>query len=308
MKIEEYSLLSEEELKTRIARLKVGKGAVILAHSYQRQEVQDVADFIGDSLGLSQEARRTDSSIIVFCGVHFMAESAKILNVHKKVLLPDPAAGCPLADMVTPQMLRKLKRKHPGSAVVCYINSTAAVKAESDICCTSANAVKVVQSLGERDIIFIPDKNLGAYVSSVTGKPMILGNGFCYVHEQFTVRDVQRARKLHPDFTVVVHPECKPSVTALADAVTSTSGMVALAEEKDKLVFGTEEGLIQRLRKTYPLKQIEFLGKENLCATMKLTTLEKVLRSLEEEVHEIELEPSVIEGAGRALERMLEVS
>jgi quinolinate synthase len=308
VKIEEYSLLSEEELKRRIAGLKDEKGAVILAHNYQRQEVQDVADFTGDSLGLSQEATRTDARIIVFCGVRFMAESAKILNVQKKVLLPDRAAGCPLADMVTPQILRKLKQENPGSTVVCYINSTAAVKAESDICCTSANAVKVVRSLGDRKIIFVPDKNLGAYVSSVTGRPMVLGTGFCYVHEQFTVRDVERARGLHPGFTIVVHPECTPAVTALADAVASTSGMVALAKEKDRLVFGTEEGLIQRLRKIYPQKQIEFLGEENLCATMKLTTLEKVLRSLEEEVYEIELEPSVIEGAERALRRMLEVS
>ena len=291
-----------------IMRLKSKKEAVFLIHNYQIPEVQDIADFLGDSLGLAKEAAETDSRMIVFCGVRFMAETAKILSPEKTVLLPRKDAGCPMADMITREQLKALKSEHPDAKVVSYVNTSAHVKAESDVCCTSANAVAVVRNIKADKIIFTPDKNLAAYCQRFVDKEIIPWSGYCYVHERITKEEVLLAKTRYPDAVLLVHPECRPSVIDVADAVLSTSGMVDFAKksEKKRFLIGTEQGLIYRLKKECPGKEFYAAGTAKLCRSMKLTTLKDVLLSLREERHAIELPERIIESARRALEAMLD--
>jgi len=295
------------ELKERIAALKAQRNAVILAHNYQRPEVQDVADFVGDSLELSQRAANTGADVIVFCGVHFMAETAAILCPGRKVLLPDAAAGCPMADMITPEKLQEFKRQHPQSAVVCYVNSSAAVKADSDICCTSANANRVVLSLADRKILFVPDRYLGGYVHEVTGRDLLLWPGFCPTHMKINRENILKLKSRYPGAHVVVHPECRPEVRELADAVLSTGGICRYADEKPfkTLIVGTEMGILHRLRKENSHKTFVPASMRAVCPNMKRITLEKVLRSLETLQPEITVPEEVRSRAHRAVERML---
>jgi quinolinate synthase len=314
MERDEYEKLPPLELTDRIGRAKAEKNAVLLVHNYQKLEIQELGDFIGDSLGLSQEAAKTEAEVIEFCGVDFMAESAKILNPNKTVLIPEKEARCPMAAMITPDALRNMKAAHPDAVVVCYVNTTAAVKAESDICCTSSNAIQVVQSLGDREIIFVPDKNLAAYVARETGANIIPWNGRCYVHADFTIDDVQEAKRIHPKAKLVVHPECPPEVIDEADWVTSTSGMVAYVEQhrneiqKYGVVIGTEIGLVQLLQTRYPELNIDPLSEWAICTQMKMNNLAKVCWSLENNEHRIELPEEMMHKARRSLERMLEVT
>lgn len=301
-----------EELKKKILRLKQERNAVIIAHNYQRDEVQEVADITGDSLALSQAAVRTDADIIVFCGVHFMAETAAILNPDKTVLLPVAEAGCPMADMITPEKLRAKKAEYPDAAVVCYVNSSARVKAESDICCTSSNAVEIVRSLkNHRQIIFVPDRNLGNYIQSqVPDKEIILWKGFCPTHIRVQEEDIIEARQEYADAEFVAHPECEPEVLALADHICSTGGMFKYVKssKSKKFIIGTESGMLYRLRKENPDKEF-FLATEHLiCPSMKLTTLGWVAHSLEAMVKKVEVPRDVRARAKFALDRMLEVS
>ena len=290
-----------------ILRLKKEKNAIILVHNYQRPEIQDIADFLGDSLGLSREAAKTDARIIVFCGVRFMAETAKILSPEKIVLLPRKDAGCPMADMITAENLRILKEKYPDVKVVSYVNTNADVKAESDICCTSANAVEVVRNVKGERIIFTPDKNLAAYCQRFTNKEIIPWNGYCYVHEKIRKEEVRLAKEKFPDALLLVHPECNPSVIDLADEVLSTSGMLNFAKKSNKKRFliGTEEGLIYRLKKENPEKEFYTAGTAKMCRNMKLTTLNDVYLSLKEERYAIELPEGIIKSAQKALMEMM---
>jgi quinolinate synthase len=306
----EYSALSKAELQERILRRKEELNAVILGHNYQRVEIQDVSDFLGDSLGLSQEAAATDADMIVFCGVHFMAETAKVLSPGKRVLMPDPKAGCPMADFVTGDALRRLKAQHPGAAVVAYVNSTAEVKAESDVCCTSSNAVAVVESIPrEQPIIFVPDRNLARYVVERTGRDNVIAwDGYCYVHDDMVLVELDAARKAHPKAKVVVHPEARKDLLDEADFITSTSGMVTLAEDHDELIIGTERGLVDRLVQQYPEKTFIPLSGAAICGNMKLNTLAKLAWSLDHEKYEITLPEDVRVRAERSLRRMLALS
>ncbi|MBE3114103.1 MAG: quinolinate synthase NadA [Actinobacteria bacterium] len=290
-----------------IAKLKKEKNAIILVHNYQRPEIQDIADFLGDSLGLAKQAAETKARIIVFCGVRFMAETAKILSPEKMVIIPRKDAGCPMADMITAEDLRILKEKYPDAKVVSYVNTNADVKAESDICCTSANAVKVVKNISAEKIIFTPDKNLAAYCQRFTDKEIISWDGYCHVHERITKEEVLLAKEKFPDALLLVHPECKPSVIDLADEVLSTSGMVSFAKKSDKKRFliGTEEGLIYRLKKENPEKEFYAAGTAKMCRNMKLTTLNDVCLSLKEERYPIELAGEIIKSAQKALTAML---
>lgn len=295
----------------KIKGLKKRRKAVILSHNYQRGEIQDIADFIGDSLGLSQQAAKTRAEVIVFCGVHFMAETAAILCPDKTVLMPDVQAGCPMASMITPDALRKKKEETPGARVVCYVNTTAAVKAESDICCTSSNAQKVVSSIPEdEEIIFVPDKSLGDYVSSRLGRKMILWPGYCPTHHRILAQDILRCRKGHPEAKVVVHPECTPDVIALANHVASTTGIAKYARESEarEIIVGTENGIIYRLQKESPGKTFIPATDQALCPNMKKNTLEKVLWCLEDMETEVSVPKDVAERARLAIERMMELS
>ena len=320
-------------LRDKILKLKKDLNAIILAHNYQRAEVQDIADITGDSLELSRAAAKTDYKVIVFCGVHFMAESASILSPDKTVLLPEIAAGCPMADMVTvagPRKtrrefytdvlgiafefaddftLRDMKKKHPGVPVVAYVNTSAAVKAESDICCTSSNVVKVVESLKEDTVICIPDRNLSAYAARRTKKKIIAWDGFCNVHARLDVDDVNKAKEEHPDALLVVHPECPPEVQDMADHITSTSGMLRFCRESNhkEFIIGTEEGLLHRLRKDSPDKKFYVLSSEMVCPNMKRTKIESVLRAMEKMEHVIKVPEEIRVPAKRALDRMLEI-
>lgn len=297
------------ELVDKILDLKRKRKAVILAHNYQPGEVQDIADFVGDSLELSQNAARTEARVIVFCGVHFMAETASILCPDKMALLPDPAAGCPMADMVTAEKLRQKKRELPGAAVVCYINSTAEVKAESDICCTSANAVRVVESLDSKRILFVPDKYLGHYISTKVEKEMVFWPGFCPTHVRILPQHIIQLREEYPRAKVVVHPECRPEVIALADEVLSTGGMCRYARRDDvsHMIVGTEIGIIYRLQKENPGKKFTPASGQAVCPNMKLITLEKILRSLETMAPEVRVPEEIRLRARAAVDRMLEV-
>ncbi|HXY62562.1 MAG TPA: quinolinate synthase [Nitrospirota bacterium] len=323
-----------DALRDKIYKLKKDLNAVILAHNYQRPEVQDIADIVGDSLELSRAAAKTDFKVIVFCGVHFMAESASILSPDKTVLLPEIGAGCPMADMVTVKGPRKtrrdlytdimgitfqfaddftlldMKRNHPGVPVVAYVNTSAAVKAESDICCTSSNVVKVVESLKSDTIICIPDRNLSAYAAKRTKKKIISWDGFCNVHHaHLEVTDVKRAKAAHPDAVLVVHPECPPEVQDMADQITSTSGMLRFCKESNhkEFIIGTEEGILHRLKKESPDKQFYILNKEMICPNMKRTKLESVVAAMEKMQYVIKVPEDIRIPAKRALDRMLEI-
>lgn len=306
----DYAALPAAELKERVLRGKEALNAVILGHNYQRGEIQDVSDFLGDSLGLSQEAAATKADVIVFCGVHFMAETAKVLSPQKRVLMPDLRAGCPMADFVTGDALRRLKAQHPEAAVVAYVNSTAEVKAESDICCTSSNAVLVCESIPrERPILFVPDRNLARYVVEKTGREnLIAWDGYCYVHDDMVLVELDAARKANPRAKVVIHPEARKDLLDQADFVTSTSGMVKLAEDHDELIIGTERGLVDRLVEQYPAKKFIPLSGAAICGNMKLNTLAKLAWSLEHERHEVLLDEDIRVRAERSLRRMLELS
>jgi quinolinate synthase len=299
----------DAELVEKISALKKRRNAVILAHNYQLGEVQDIADFVGDSLELSQDAASTDADVIVFCGVQFMAETASILCPEKLVLLPAINAGCLLADMITAERLRAAKKEHPQAAVVCYVNSPAEVKAESDICCTSANAIEVVNSLGPREILFVPDQNLGHWVSSRTGKKMLLWPGFCPSHVRIKPQRIKQLKQDHPQARVVVHPECTPEVIALADEVAGTGGMCRYAQRDDvrEMIVGTELGIIHRLRKENPDKKFIPASEDAICPDMKLITLDKVLRSLEEMGPEVKVPEQIRVRARAAVDRMLQV-
>jgi len=299
------------ELVEKILNLKAKKKAIILVHNYQLGEVQDIADFIGDSLELSQKAAKTDAEVIVFCGVHFMAETASIICPDKTILLPDLHAGCPMANMITPQALREKKKEYPRATVVCYINTSAAVKAESDICCTSANAVRLVEKLTDvQEIIFVPDQYLGSYVASQTGKKMILWPGYCPTHIRILPQDITRRKAEHPQAKAVVHPECRPEVKALADAVLSTGGMIRFARETDarEIIVGTEIGIIHRLQKENPEKKFIPASEQAICPRMKLITLETILWSLENMAHEIRVPERIRRRARAAVDKMLEVT
>jgi quinolinate synthase len=304
---------SDEQIRDKITELKERRNAVLLVHNYQIPEVQEVADFLGDSLGLSRKAAETDADVIVFCGVKFMAETAAILSPDKKVIMPDPAAGCPMADMIERDELRALKEQHPDAVVVCYVNSSAEVKAESDLCCTSANAKNIVESVeDDRPIIFVPDKYLGSWTALQAGrelgKDFILWDGYCPTHARITPADVQRARAEHPDALLMVHPECLTEVCRMADAVESTSGMCRLASESDaeEFIVGTEKGMVFRLATDNPGKQFYHISSAAICPNMKLNNLEKVLWSLQEMEHEINVPTGVADKARRSIEAMVQ--
>ena len=297
-------------LQERILQLKKERNAIILVHNYQLGEVQDIADFTGDSLELSQKAAQTSAEVIVFCGVHFMAETAAILCPEMTVLLPDTQAGCPMADMITAERLKKRKKELPEATVVCYVNTTAEVKAEADICCTSANAVKVVESLDSEEILFIPDQYLGQYVATKTKKKMTFWPGYCPAHVRIQPQDITKLKQQYPQAKVIVHPECQPEVISLADEVFSTSGMCRYARSTDvnQMIVGTEIGIIYRLKKENPGKQFIPASEQAICSTMKIITLEKVLRSLEEMAPQITIPEEVRLKAKTAVDRMLAVA
>ena len=299
------------ELTSKIRKLQKEKNAVIIAHNYQRDEIQKIADYQGDSLALAQTVVRTDADLIIFCGVHFMAESAAILNPDKKVLLPVKEAGCPLADMITVEKLKEKKKLYPDAAVVCYVNSSVEIKAESDIACTSSNAIQIVKSLKEKRIIFVPDKNLGRYVQGqVPEKEIILWEGFCPTHIRLREEDVLATKKIHPDAEFLAHPECNPEVLKLADVICSTGGMFKHVHEspKKEFIIGTENGMLYRLNKENPGKNFYMPTTHLVCANMKLTTLGWVLHSLENEVYQIKVPEAIAEKARRSLRRMLELT
>ncbi len=301
----------DERLIAEIKRLKAERRAIILSHNYQVSEIQDVADFIGDSLELSQRAAKTDAEVILFCGVHFMAETAAILCPEKTVLLPDLDAGCSMAGMLTADQLRALKAQHPTAMVLCYVNSTAEVKAESDICCTSSNAEKIVRSLpADREIIFVPDQYLGHHIARRTGRPMVLWNGYCPTHYRIMAAGIEALKAEHPEAQVVVHPECTPAVADLADQVLSTSGICRAVRTTTarEVIVGTETGMLHRLRKENPDKQVFAACQWCDCAHMKVNTLEKVLWSLEDLEYRIVVPEPIRVRAKRAVDRMMALS
>ncbi len=298
-----------DKLVEDIQRLREERNAVLLVHNYQRAEVQDIADFTGDSLGLSRQAAQTEADVIVFCGVHFMAQTAKLLSPAKTVLLPEKDAGCPMADMIDPELLREFKAEHPGAPVVAYVNTTAEVKAESDICCTSANAEEVVRSLDADKILFVPDQNLGRWVARhVLEKEVILYGGFCPTHHDITGEQVLEVKRAHPEAEIMAHPECTSEVLDLADAVLSTSGMLRYAQSSDaaEFIVVTELGMLHPLAVENPGKTFYTITGA-ICPNMKLTTLGSVRRSLADNVHEIDIDPAIAEKARRAVQRMVEI-
>lgn len=297
------------QLLDKIRKLKDDRRAVILAHNYQPAEVQDIADITGDSLGLSVEASKTDADVIVFCGVQFMAETAAILSPQKTVLLPDKDAGCPLADMTTTAQLGQLKSEHPDALVVCYVNSSAQVKAESDYCCTSANAVELVSSLPkDRRIIFVPDQHLGRHVQKETGRDLVLWPGYCLTHVLITERDIEEAKAEHPDAVVMAHPECTEPVKALADRILSTGQMLKFASKNttQRFIVATEVGIIHALKKRNPRAEFIPASDRAVCPTMKLITLEKILWALEDMKYKISVPDKVSARAKKALDRMVD--
>jgi len=300
---------SNAKLIEQILPLKEQRNAVILAHNYQLGEVQDIADFVGDSLELSQKAAKTNAEVIVFCGVSFMAETASILCPDKTVLLPDMHAGCPMANMITAEQLRERKEELPNAAVVCYVNSTAEVKAESAICCTSANAVRVIQSIEAKEILFVPDQYLGHYSSTNTDKNMILWPGYCPTHARILPEEITRLKQEYPKAKVMVHPECRPKVIALADEVLSTSGMIGFAQETPakEIIVGTEIGIIYRLKKENRDKKFIPASEQAICPNMKRITLEKILWSLEEMSAEVKVPEETRLKAKSAVDKMLEI-
>ena len=292
-----------------ILRLKEDRHAIILAHNYQTGGIQDIADLTGDSLELSRAAATMDGDVIVFCGVDFMAETAAIISPEKTVLLPANDACCPMADMITADELKLVKSRHPEAAVVCYVNTTAEVKAESDICCTSSNAVKVVNSIQEDKVIFVPDRNLGLYTQRFTNKEILPWEGFCTVHDRITPDHVRKAHDLHPDAVILVHPECRPEVIDLADHVASTSGIIRYVCEspKKEFIIGTEIGILHRLRKECPAKKCYPLSPAAICSNMKKTDLNKVRNALISLQPRITVPEEIAHRARCAIERMLAV-
>ena len=297
------------ELSDRIQELKRRQNAIILVHNYQRPEVQDIADFVGDSLELSRKAAEAPAEVVVLCGVHFMAETASILCPNKVVLLPNIGSGCPMADMINAEELIKMKQKTPAAHVVCYVNSTAEVKAESDICCTSANAVQVVQSLGDGEIIFVPDQFLGKYVASKLNRDMIMWPGYCPIHVKIQPDDILKLKEQYSGSVSLVHPECRPEVTAVADEVLSTGGMIRFAKQSDAAVFiiGTEREIIYRLAKENPGKKFIHASPKAICPDMKKITLEHILSSLEKLKPEVKVPENVRLRAKKAVDRMVNI-
>jgi quinolinate synthase len=302
--------MGQAALKKEIRDLLARRNAVLLAHNYQRDEIQEIADITGDSLGLSREAAGSEAEVIVFCGVHFMAESAAILSPEKTVLLPRMDAGCPMADMITADELRAWRAAHPGAVVVTYVNSSADVKALSDVCCTSGNAVNVVRSIPpEKEIFLVPDRNLAHYVAKISGRRLSWWDGYCPTHERLTAADAAKAREAHPDALLVVHPECRPEVVAMADAVLSTSGMYAYCGRSaaKEFLVGTEMGILYRLRKENPGKKFHLASRALICPNMKLTTLEDVRDALATLSPVVAVPREIREKAREALEAMLRV-
>ncbi len=320
----DYARLPREELAERIRRRKTELNAVVLGHNYQRVEIQEVSDYLGDSLGLSQEAARTDADVIVFCGVHFMAETAKILSPDKTVLMPDLRAGCPMADFVTGDALRRLKARYPGAVVVAYVNSTAEVKAESDISCTSANVVQVIDTIpADRTILLVPDRNLARYAAERSGRRYVIAgreegevkpgsivawDGYCYVHDDLVLDELAAAKKKHPRALVVIHPESRAELLAQADMVASTAKMVEIAEQNDEVIFGTERGIVDRLKARFPEKTLVPLSGAAICGNMKVNTLAKLAWCLDHQQHELLLDEDVRTRAELSLRRMLDLN
>lgn len=293
----------------QIQNLRSQKDAIILAHNYQSVDIQELADFTGDSLQLSIMAQNSKAALIIFCGVRFMAETAAILNPGSKVILPVLDAGCPMADMINAEQLRAFKAMHPNAAVVCYVNSTVEVKAESDICCTSSNAVRVLLSIpAEREILFVPDQNLGSWAARQAGRKVITWNGYCPVHQwSWDLSRVRDIRIKHPDYTFLAHPECPEAVVEAADMVMSTGGMMQYLEAHDNVIIATEQGMIDYMKHLYPNKNIESLNPLAICKNMKKTRLEDVLNALETEEHLVKVDPLIAEKAISSLKRMLEL-
>ena len=298
-----------QKMIDKINKLKKEKNAVILAHFYQPDEIQKVADFVGDSLDLSRKAADCDADIIIFCGVHFMAGSAKILSPGKTVMIPEINAGCPMADMVTAEDIKALRKEHPNAAVVAYVNSSVEVKAECDICCTSSNAIKIVNSLPNDEIIFVPDKNLGSFVARFTDKKVIFFSGYCPVHNRIKMDDIKKAREAHPGVEILVHPECPAEVVAAADFAGSTAQIIDYASSSDKseFVIGTEHGVLYPLEKKNPDKKFYMLAENFTCRDMKKTELSDVLECLETGKNEIEIDEEIRKKAESSLVRMLEI-
>ena len=302
--------MNQKELVEKINKLKKEKNAIILAHTYQNVEIDEVADFSGDSLFLSQQAAKTNADIIVFAGVYFMAETAKILSPQKKVLLPNLNAGCAMADKINLQQLRDFKTKYPNMPVVCYVNSTAEVKAESDICCTSANAVNVVKSLNAKNVLFAPDKNLGKYVESqLNGVNVITYDGFCPIHHEITVEDIKKQKELYPNALVMVHPECQKDITEMADFVGSTTAIIKAVKEstEKEFIIVTEKGVVDRLKRDCPQKTFVLIKSSAICDSMKLISLENILSVLETENNEIEVDEKIAKQAVNAIDKMVNI-
>ncbi|MCX6560881.1 MAG: quinolinate synthase NadA [Candidatus Aminicenantes bacterium] len=295
------------ELRDRVARLKKERRAVVLAHNYQPGEVQDAADFVGDSLELSRTAASTEADVIVFCGVHFMAETAAILSPDRIVLIPDPRAGCPMADMITADDMIRWRAQYPGRPAVCYVNTSAAVKAECDVCCTSANSVMVVESVPGREVLFAPDKNLAAWTAGQTSKTIIPWDGYCVVHNNIRAQDIRQQKKLHPEAEIWAHPECRPEVIALADWTLSTGGMVRRAHETEarEIIVATEATMIYRLTKENPGKAFFPAHELAFCANMRKITLAKLAAALETMTHRVVVPPEIAVRARVAIERMI---
>jgi len=297
------------DIITRIKELKRERNAVILAHNYQPPELQDIADFTGDSLGLSIQAAETSADVVVFCGVYFMAETAKILSPKKTVLIPDKGAGCPLADMITVDQLRELKKKHPNAKTICYVNTSAEIKAECDFCCTSANAETMLREcFSDKDeIIFVPDKYLASYAAKKTGRNVIIWNGYCPIHAHILAEDIIRQKQAHPSAEVLAHPECRQDVIALADAVLSTSGMLRYAKESktEEFIIATEVGMIHPLQKEVSGKKFYPATDIAVCQNMKKVTLEKLLFCLENMADEVVLSDEIISGAQKSIQNMI---
>ena len=297
-------------LLEKIEKLKAKRNAVILAHNYQPGEIQDLADFCGDSLGLSIKAAQTDAEVIVFCGVQFMAETAAILSPEKTVLLPEKQAGCPLADMITAEQLRELKQKHPDAPVVCYVNSPAEVKAESDYCCTSANATEVVNSLPkDRQIIFVPDEHLGRFAAEMTGRELVLWPGYCATHVVITEDDIKDKKAKYPAAVVMAHPECIEPVKGLSDAILSTGQMLKFAGKSTakRFIVATEVGMIHALKKQNPDKEFIAAADRAICPDMKKITLEKLVCALEDMQYEIAISEEIRKRAGKAIDKMIAI-
>ncbi len=310
MELREYNKLGFEELYSRINKLKKEKKAVILAHNYQREEVQRIADFLGDSLELARKAKNVDCEIILFCGVMFMAETAKILSPNRKVLIPDFYAGCPLANHANRESVLESKKEHPDAGFVAYVNSSAEVKAEVDICCTSANATRVVKSLSQKKVVMLPDRNLALYTQRFTSKKIVPWDGYCHVHQGITTEHINKARRKYPDAKIIVHPECSPEVIDIADAVGSTSQILKFVQEADApVIIGTERGLLNRIKLEMPDKKLGedvfVISPSVICPNMKLTTLPKLAWALDAEKYEVEVATVTAEKAYKAIDRML---